>query len=329
MRSQHYLLAIVLVILACGKGNIYCNALLPSYRVETRFIHTDKSIIQKISNDDNNSNNNILGIVRGRDINYISRLKEDYKQRISADPAFLSKSILEVILAASTQYMAEVSKRGLPRIIPEIDFVFAGILTAVCGKYYSMWRVAKTASSSDNANDVIEQKESSNWRDKIPNNAFQSTLLDGQTTPTLQSRFLSFILPMPNLFKAGFIASTLGYGLTALLIHIRTLLIPHYVAATKSVSVIGASIYTGVFMALVSNIRYQLLQGVIEPFIDSTFNKLESISSDRKDAILGKIKLLTNVKGLTIVLIRLGNGLLGSYIAITGMRAFGLQQLKE
>jgi len=134
---------------------------------------------------------------------------------------------------------------------------------------------------------------------------------------------------MPNLFKAGVIASTLGYGLTALLIHIRTLLIPHYVAATKPVSVIGASFYTGVFMALVSNIRYQLLQGVIEPFIDSAFNKLEAISSDRKDAILGKLKILANVKRLTIVLVRLGNGLLGSFIAITGMRAFGLQQLKE
>jgi len=327
MRCQH-LLTIVLVILACGREDAYCNALLPSCHVKTRLIHTDKSIIRKISNDDNN--NNILGIVRGGDINFISRMKEGYNQRVSADPSFLSKSIIEVILAASTQYIAEVSRRGQSRIIPEIDFVFAGVLTAVCGKYYSMWRVARTVTSSENTKDVTETKESSNdWRDKIPNNAFQSTLLDGQTKPTLQSRFLSFILPMPNLFKAGFIASTLGYGLTALLIHIRTLLVPQYVTVTKPISVIGASIYTGVFMALVSNIRYQLLQGIVEPFIDGVFNKMESISSDKKGRILGKLKILTNVKRLTIVLVRLGNGLLGSYIAITGMKAFGLQQLKE
>ena len=322
-------LIIILVILACGR--ISCNALLPS----TSLLASKRSWdcqtltpVRKISNDDNS---NMRDIVRGGDINFISRLKEGYNQRISADPSFLSKSIIEVILAATTQYIAERSRRGKSRIIPEIDFVFAGVLTAVCGKYYSMWRVARTVTSSDNADDgVIKTKESSNdWRDKIPNNAFQSTLLDGQTKPTLQSRFLSFILSMPNLFKAGFIASTLGYGLTALLIHIRTLLIPHYVTATKGVSIIGASIYTGMFMALVSNIRYQLLQGVIEPVIDSAFNKLESISSDRKDAILGKLKLLTNFKRLSIVLVRLGNGLLGSYIAITGMRAFGLQQLKE
>jgi len=332
MRCHHHLFIILLVILACGKGDIYCNGLLPSpsLLVSKRGWDCQTLLsVRKISNDDN-SNNNILGIVWGGDINFISRMKEGYNQRISADPSFLSKSIIEVILAASTQYMAESSRRGKSRIIPEVDFVFAGVLTAVCGKYYSMWRVARTVTSSDNKVAVIETKESTNdWRDKVPNNAFQSTLLDGQTIPTLQSRFLSFILPMPNLFKAGFIASTLGYGLTALLIHIRTLVIPHYVTATKPVSVIGASIYTGAFMALISNIRYQLLQGVIEPFIDSAFSKLESISSNRKNTILGMLKLLANVKRLTIVLVRLGNGLLGSYIAITGMKAFGLQQLKE
>ena len=323
---------ILLVIFACRREDIYCNGLLPSQSllVSKRVWDCQTLVsVQKVSNDDKS---NILGIVRGRgDINFISRVKEGYNQRTSADPSFLSKSIIEVILAATTQYIAEASKRGKSRIIPEIDFVFAGVLTAVCGKYYSMWRVARTITSIDNTDDVIiETKESSNdWRDEVPNNAFQPTLLDGQTKPTLQSRFLSFILPMPNLFKAGFIASTLGYGLTALLIHIRTLLISHYVSATKPVSVIGASIYTGAFMALISNIRYQLLQGVIEPFIDSVFKKLEAISSDRKDKILGKMRLLSNVKRLTIILVRLGNGLLGSYIAITGMKAFGLQQLKE
>ena len=333
MRCQHYLLTIVLLILSCGREDIYCNALLssPSLLVSKRGWDCQTLVsVQKISNDDNS---NIFDIVRGGDIGYISRVKEGYNQRVSADPSFLSKSIIEVILAALTQYIAEVSRRGQARIIPEIDFVFAGVLTAVCGKYYSMWRVARTVTSIDNTDgDVKETKESSNdWRDKVPNNAFQSTLLDGQTTPTLQSRFLSFILPMPNLYKAGFIASTLGYGLTALLIHIRTILLPHYVTATKQVSVIGASIYTGAFMALVSNIRYQLLQGVIEPSIDSAFNKLEAMthSRDRKDTILDKLKFLTNVKRLTIILVRLGNGLLGSYIAITGMKAFGLQQLKE
>ena len=109
-------------------------------------------------------------------------IKEGYERRIAADPSFLSKSLLEIVLAASTQYMAEVGRRGKGRILPEIDFVFAGILTAVCGKYYSMWRVARTVdadatvmsgggtevgNAGDVKNDDAATKTKNNWRDRI------------------------------------------------------------------------------------------------------------------------------------------------------------------
>lgn len=263
----------------------------------------------------------------------LQSIKEGYKQRIAADPSFLSKSVLEIILAASTQYMAEVSRRGKLRMLPEIDFVFAGVLTAVCGKYYSMWRVARTVNvNAGSTADGVEEDATSdtNWRDRIPTNAFQPTLLDGCTTPSLTSRFLAFLLPMPQLFRAGVIASTIGYGLTWLLIQIRTLTIPQYVVATKPVSVPLVAIYTGVFMAFVSNIRYQLLQGIVEPcMIDGVFSKIEMLGSNKEwGGILGKLKFLKNFKRLVIVLVRWANGLLGSWIAIGGMRALGLQKLK-
>lgn len=257
-------------------------------------------------------------------------IKEGYNQRIAADPSFLYKSILEIILAASTQYMAEVSRRGKHRIVPEIDFVFAGVLTAVCGKYYSMWRVARTvnanaSNASENESSVEGDASSTpNWRDRVPTNAFQPTLLDGSTKPTLSSRCMAFVLPMPQLFRAGVIASTIGYGLTSLLVQMRTMMIPQYIVATKPVSVPLAAIYTGVFMAFVSNIRYQLLQGIVEPiFIDGIFFKIQALGNSRK------MKYLRYLKRLVIVLVRWANGLLGSLIAIAGMRALGLQQLKE
>jgi hypothetical protein len=210
--------------------------------------------------------------------------------------------------------MAEVSRRGKDRILLEIDFVFAGVLTAVCGKYYSMWRVARTIDENADTTAYTNNNEkgrTNSWRDRVPTNSFQPTLLDGHTTPSTQSRVLAFILPMPQLFQAGVIASTLGYGLTSLLVKLRTLLIPTYVVATKPVSVPLAAIYTGFFMAFISNIRYQLLQGIVEPcLIDGVFSN-------------------KHLKRLVVVLVRWGNGLLGSWIAIGGMRFFGLQQLKE
>lgn len=271
--------------------------------------------------------------------NVLQSIKEGYNQRISADPEFLTKSIFEVIIAASTQFIAEVGRRGRHRMLPEIDFIVPAILTAVFGKYYAMWTVARTQeSNADKANEMENSVDdgafvTANWRDKVPTNAFQPTLLDGHTTPTLSSRILAFLLPMPQLFRAGVIASTVGYGFGSFLIRIRTMFLPHYVVVTQPVSVPLAAIYTGVFMAFVSNIRYQLLQGIIEPYmIDGTFVKLESLCNKRgnsPDTIPKSIEYLGHLKKLVIILVRYGNGLLGSWIAIGGMKACGLQKLKE
>ncbi|KAL9183204.1 hypothetical protein ACHAXT_004991 [Thalassiosira profunda] len=270
--------------------------------------------------------------------NALHTIKEGYRQRVAADPAFLSKSLLEIILAASTQYMAEVTRRGKDRMLPEIDFVFAGVLTAVCGKYYSMWRVARTIDAdADDANRGDGEKKSdtsdttTDWRANIPTNAFQPTLLDGRTKPTLSSRVLAFLLPMPQLFRAGVIASTIGYGLTSFLVRLKTFFVPQYVASTEPVSVPLAAIYTGLFMAFVSNVRYQLLQGVVEPYlIDGTFEKVEALhNKEGGGRIARQLRHLRHAKRAVVVLVRWANGLLGSWIAIGGMRAFGLQKLKE
>mmetsp|Transcript_21070 Transcript_21070/g.44065 ORF Transcript_21070/g.44065 Transcript_21070/m.44065 type:complete len:366 (-) Transcript_21070:221-1318(-) len=304
-------------------------------------------------------------------------LQRGYRQRLAADPSFLAKSILEIIVAASTQFTAEVSRRGWDRMAVEGDFVFSGVLTAVFGKYFSMWRVAKTVQLDDDIdcchdgnhdddneseNEHEKQKKQqlqlqlqlqkqhpSSWRDKVPNNAFQPTLLDGRTKPTLPSRLLAFLLPMPQLFRAGVISSTIGYGLTYLLTALRTILmergiIPFYDVRTEPVSVPLAAIYTGVFMAVVSNVRYQILQGVVEPYlIDGGFDKLERgldalesrLRGMRELGMLSRllrglngIEFWRKCKGVVIVLVRWGNGLLGSWIAIGGMRACGLQKMK-
>lgn len=236
----------------------------------------------------------------------VDKISEQYKMRIAADKNFFSKSLTEVFLAASTQLAAEVNRRGARGLLTEIDFVIAGLFTAIIGKYYSMWRVAPTIESEK----AITQRSDKNGfrigNMNVPNNAFQ---IDHKYS--IQQRAMAFIMPVPSLFQAGFIASAIGYGFTAILLVFRSWLIPSYVAATVNVNVLHASVYTGAFMALVSNIRYQLLQGIIEPFfIEKLFEKFPII------------------KAAAIFWIRLANGLLGSTLAIAGMKFFGLQKLK-
>ena len=64
------------------------------------------------------------------------QLKHAYDRRVNADPSFFSKSITEIIVAAGTQLMAELNRRGVSMIIPELYFVLPAIFAAIFGKYY-------------------------------------------------------------------------------------------------------------------------------------------------------------------------------------------------
>lgn len=246
-------------------------------------------------------------------------ISRGYRARVAADPNFLIKSVLEVALAAGTQFAAELNRRGgFKGCLTQIDFVVAGVLTAIAGKYYSAWRVAPTAKIDGDDNDDAadsskdEVEDDGFWSTKVPSNAFQPYLMDGVTRPTLIERLASLVAPIPTLFRAGVIASAIGYGLTSVLITLRTLLVPDYVAQTVNINIIHACVYTGAFMSIVSNIRYQLLQGLIEPkFVDRFFGRWPPVQA-----------------ALTFA-VRLANGLLGSMIAIAGMKWLGLQKLKS
>lgn len=264
------------------------------------------------------------------------QVQKGYDRRVNADPSFLGKSITEVFVAAGTQLMAEWNRRGASRMIHELDFVVPAILTAVFGKYYSMWRTAKTLDGVEAG--AIKSSEMGDpilfGRLPVPTNAFQPCMADGVTLPTLQQRLGSFLAPVPALFRAGTIASSVGYGIAALLVAVRSKLMPSFQTETIPVNILYASIYTGCFMAVVSNLRYQVLQGVVEPIVidrwifsgigitqDEEKNDIEPSGNERRQSIVV-------LRSFVILAVRWMNGLLGSVLAISGMRFLGLQRVK-
>jgi Protein RETICULATA-related len=86
--------------------------------------------------------------------------------------------------------------------------------------------------------------------------------------------------------------------------------VPSYIPVTKTVNIVYASLYTGCYMAVSSNLRYQLLQGVIEPAIDTCFRNIPVL------------------RAAAIISSRAVNSLIGSMLAISGMRMLGLFQLR-
>ncbi len=218
-----------------------------------------------------------------------------------------------------------------------------------------MWMVARTIVGTDiemrgNDDDGATTATASDapptvrrWTDDAAlTNAFQRTSIDGRTVPTAMDRLAAYVSPMPSLFGAGALSSAFGYGLTSMIARVRSRVLPNYVVATRPVPVCPAALYTGAYVALVSNLRYQLLQGIVEPYlIDGSFSRIEdallgdddNMGGDRGAKSKG-MRMLIWLKSLlgtsrraSIVLVRYANGVLGSWIAIRGMRILGLQRL--
>jgi len=266
-----------------------------------------------------------------------------YSMRMRADPAFFQKSIVEVLVAAGTQLMAEWNRRGAHRMVPELDFIVPAVLAAVFGKYYSMWRTAKTLDNtgvgpSSGAADENEHAEAASdpvvFGRPVPTNAFQPCMADGSTVPSPDQRLGSFLAPVPALFRAGAFASGIGYGIVAVLVDLRTRLVHSYASETIPVNVLYASVYTGCFMAVVSNIRYQILQGLVEPilidrwiFSDVTAGAATKGGDETGGAPVRR-RLPMVLRSFVIFAVRWLNGLLGSVLAINGMRMCGLQRMK-
>lgn len=236
--------------------------------------------------------------------------------------------------------MAEWNRRGASRMILELDFVVPAVLTAILGKYYSMWRTAKTLNDESQGAASSTGKNQDGGGDSmlfglpVPTNAFQPRMADGLTTPKLKQRLGSFLAPVPALFQAGTIFSGVGYGIMALLVFLRTVLIPSYQTETLPVNVLYASVYTGCFMAVVSNLRYQVLQGLVEPIVIDRwiFSGHGVNDSDHPKTKIGSSqshRLAVLLRSVVIFIVRWLNGLLGSILAISGMRIFGLQRMKS
>ncbi|CAN1344485.1 Protein RETICULATA-RELATED 4, chloroplastic [Linum perenne] len=115
-----------------------------------------------------------------------------------------------------------------------------------------------------------------------------------------------------KLFVVGTSASLIGVGITNSLINLRKAVDKSFAGEAEDVPILSTSAAYGVYMAVSSNLRYQILAGVIEQRI------LEPMLHEQK-VLLSAICFA----------VRTGNTFLGSLMWVDYARWIGIQKERE
>ncbi|KAL6763976.1 hypothetical protein V8C86DRAFT_1783279 [Haematococcus lacustris] len=184
---------------------------------------------------------------------------QGFRERLLGDPSFPVKVAIECGIGVVTKVTAESTKRG-DSFWPEIDFVGANVVMAIIADFMLTWIPAPTLS-------YVPRQVSNNalltFLSRCPDNAFQRVPA-GMEPFTLLQRMGAIARNGGKLLGVGFGASMLGVGITNVLIALRQMMDPGWAPPNKPQDVLATSAAYGVYMSVSSNLRYQLIAGVIE-----------------------------------------------------------------
>lgn len=235
-----------------------------------------------------------------------------FRERLLADPGFLVKVAIEVGIGICTKTTAEYAKRG-EQFESQLDFVFANICMALVADFMLVWLPAPTYAANKSAMAATKNggflAPLNNLFKGCPDNAFQK-VPPGYQPFTLGQRCGAVVRNGAKLFGVGFFASLLGVGLTNGLIAVRELMDPTFVPLNAPQDVATMSAAYGLYMASSSNLRYQVLAGILEERgIEVLFKSNPAICAALSFAV------------------RTGNTFLGSLLWVDFLNILGIQKI--
>ncbi|XVE74201.1 hypothetical protein DITRI_Ditri11bG0179700 [Diplodiscus trichospermus] len=188
----------------------------------------------------------------------------------------------------------------------ELDFVFADVVMALVADFMLVWLPASTLYLRPSI--ALSGGPISKFFYGCPDNAFLVALAG--TSYSFLQRIGAIVLNGAKLLAVGSGASLVGIGVTNVLINARKVVDKSFAAAaggeSEDVPILSTSV---VYMAVSSNLRYQVIAGVIEQRI------LEPLLHQHK-IILSAICFAT----------RTGNTFLGSLMWVDFARWLGIQR---
>ncbi|RLM61700.1 protein RETICULATA-RELATED 4, chloroplastic-like [Panicum miliaceum] len=230
-----------------------------------------------------------------------------FRERLLADDLFLAKLAMECGVGVIAKTAAEYEKRR-ENFVKEIDIVIADVVMAIVADFMLVYLPAPTVSLQPplarNAGAIA------NFFHNCPDNAFQIALA-GRSFSLLQ-RLGAILRNGAKLFAVGTSASLIGTGVTNASIKARKAVDKDLEDEVEDIPVVSTSVAYGVYMAVSSNLRYQILAGVIEQRM--------------LEPLLHNHKLLLSAMCFAV---RTGNTFLGSLLWVDYARWVGVQKVQE
>lgn len=230
-----------------------------------------------------------------------------FKERLLADDLFLTKVAIECGVGIFTKTAAELERRR-ENFSKELDFVFADVVMAIIADFMLVWLPAPTVSLRPPL--AVTAGGLSKFFYGCPDNAFQVALAG--TSYSFLQRVGAIVRNGGKLFVVGTSASLIGTGVTNALISARKAIDKSFAGEAEDVPILSTSVAYGVYMSVSSNLRYQVLAGVIEQRI--------------LEPLLHEQKLLLSA---ICFVVRTGNTFLGSLMWVDYARWIGIQKIRE
>ncbi|CAN0901792.1 Protein RETICULATA-RELATED 4, chloroplastic [Linum grandiflorum] len=228
-----------------------------------------------------------------------------FKERLLADDLFLAKIGIECGVGLFTKTAAEYEKRK-ENFSKELEFVFADVVMAICADFMLVFLPAPTVSLRPALTGAAGPV--ARFFHGCPDNAFQVAIAG--TSYSFGQRLGSILRNGTKLFAVGTASSLIGTSVINALINAKKAVDKS--GEVETLPIVSTSVGYGVYMAVSSNLRYQILAGVIEQRI--------------LEPVLHQHKLMLSALCFAV---RTGNTYLGSLLWVDYARMVGLQKSPE
>lgn len=230
-----------------------------------------------------------------------------FKERLLADDLFLTKVGIECGVGLFTKTAAEYQCRK-ENFFNELEIVFADVVMAIIADFMLVYLPAPTVSLRVPL--ALNAGRITKFFYSCPDNAFQ-VALSGASFSLLQ-RLGAIARNGAKLFAVGTTSSLVGTVVTNALINARKAVDNSHGVEVQNVPIVSTSVGYGVYMAISSNLRYQMLAGVIEQRI--------------LEPMLHQHKLFLSTICFAV---RTGNTFLGSLLWVEYARFVGIQKAQD